>query len=160
MTPRSLSAYVCLPCPIKVGVEQRSRNPSFKQSFAHLCLCHDYYLDCCHDYYLEVFTRDRDWLFTLLLLLLPFWSINRRLTVNSSTGVHLSLISGSANRRLVVSSQYLKATSWCPMKCKQETSCKCLTWSPSISYLSANKLDPSFPGDRSFLLLYVYQTNE
>ena len=60
-----------------------------KQGFAPLCPCHGYYLDCCHDYYLKVFTRDKDWLFTLFLLLLSFWRENRRLIVKL-------LVSGSA----------------------------------------------------------------
>ena len=51
--------------------------------FAFLCPCHDYPL--------EMFTRDKDWLFTLLLFLLPFLRANRRLVVNSSTGVHYHL---------------------------------------------------------------------
>lgn len=38
-----------------------------KQGFAPLSL---------HDYYPKVFKRDKHWLFTLLLL--PFWSANRR----------------------------------------------------------------------------------
>ena len=33
----------------------------------------------CHDYSLEMFTRDKDWLFTLFLWSLPFWRGNRRL---------------------------------------------------------------------------------
>ena len=45
----------------------------------------------CHDYPLEMFTKDKDWLFTLLLFLLPFLRANRRLVVNSSTGVHYHL---------------------------------------------------------------------
>ena len=61
-----------------------------KQGFAPLCPCHGYYLDCCHDYYLKVFTRDKDWLFTLFLLLLLFRRANRRLTI---LGVHISLVS-------------------------------------------------------------------
>ena len=73
-----------------------------QQGFAPLCPCHDFYLDYCHNYYLKVFTRDKDWLFTLFLLLLPFQRANRRLTVNSSSGAHLSLVSGNANRRPVV----------------------------------------------------------
>ena len=73
-----------------------------QQGFVPLCPCHDYYLDSCHNYYLKVFTRDKDWLFTLFLLLLPFQRANRRLIVNSSTGAHLSLVSGNANRRPVV----------------------------------------------------------
>jgi len=59
-------------------------------------------------------TRDKDWLFTLFLLLLPFQRANRRLVVNSSTGTHLSLVSGNAKRRLA--------------------DCKCPTWSPSLSF--------------------------
>ena len=51
-----------------------------------------------------MFTEDKDWPFALFLLLLPFWSTNRWLVVNSSTGVHLSVL-GNANRRLVVNVQ-------------------------------------------------------
>ena len=39
-----------------------------------------------------MFTIDKDWLFTLFLLLLPFWRANRRLVVNSLTGANLFLI--------------------------------------------------------------------
>ena len=66
----------------------------------------------CHDYYLKVFTREKHWLFMLFLLLLPFWGAYT-LIVNASTGVHLSREG----------------------KCKQEASCKCLTWSSSIFYI-------------------------
>ena len=38
---------------------------------------------------LFVLTGDKDWLLTLLLLLLQFLRANRRLVVNSSTGTHL-----------------------------------------------------------------------
>ena len=37
--------------------------------FASLCPCHDYSL--------EMFTRNKDWLFTLFLLSLPFWIASR-----------------------------------------------------------------------------------
>ena len=37
----------------------------------------------CHDYSLEMFTRDKDRLFTLFLWSLPFWRGNRRPAVNS-----------------------------------------------------------------------------
>ena len=37
--------------------------------FASLCPCHDYSL--------EMFTRNKDWLFTLFLLSLPFWTDSR-----------------------------------------------------------------------------------
>ena len=47
--------------------------------------------------YLKVFIRDKHWLFTLFLLILPFWRENRRLTVNVLTGAYLSLISENAN---------------------------------------------------------------
>ena len=46
--------------------------------------------------------RDKHWLFTLFLLLLPIWKANGRLIINASTGAHLSLVSGNANRRLFV----------------------------------------------------------
>ena len=46
--------------------------------------------------WLEMFRRDKDWLFTLFLLLLPFPRPNRGPVVNSSTGAHLSLASGNA----------------------------------------------------------------
>jgi len=51
-------------------------------------------------YSLEVLTRDKDWLFTLFLLLLLFLRANGELIVHSSTGAHLSLIAGNAKRRL------------------------------------------------------------
>ena len=35
---------------------------------------------------IKVFIRDKHWLFTLFLLLLPFQRANRKLTVNASTG--------------------------------------------------------------------------
>ena len=53
-------------------------------------------LDYCHDSSLEVFTRDKHWVFTLFLLLLPSWMTNRKLIVNALTGVHLSPISENA----------------------------------------------------------------
>ena len=40
-----------------------------------------------------MFTRDKHWLFTLFLLLFPFWRANRKLIVNVLTGAHLSLVS-------------------------------------------------------------------
>ena len=55
-----------------------------KQGFATLCPCHDYYC--------KVLTRDKHWLFTLFLLLLPFRRANRRLIVNALTGAHLALV--------------------------------------------------------------------
>ena len=70
----------------------------------------------CLDYSVERFAGDKDWLFNLFLLLLPFLSANRGLVVNSSTGDHLSLASGNAKRRLA--------------------DCKCPTWNCSISCLS------------------------
>ena len=57
--------------------------------FSSLCPCHDYSPD--------VLTRDKDWLFTLFTLLLPYRRGNRRLIVNVLTGAHLSLVSGNAN---------------------------------------------------------------
>ena len=83
----------------------RSLNPLLKQGFPSFCSCHNYYLDYCCDYYLKVFTKGKDWLFILFLLLLPFWRANRRLIVNALTGAHLSLVSGNANMRLVLSIQ-------------------------------------------------------
>ena len=80
----SLSACVVSPLSPKWG-EQGSLNP----------LCR--YLDYCHDYYLKVFIRNKHWLFTLFLLLLPFQRANRRLIVNAWTGACLSLVSGNAN---------------------------------------------------------------
>ena len=52
------------------------------------------------DYSFELFAGDKNRLFTLFLLLLPFLRANRGLVVNSSTGAHLSLAPGSAKRRL------------------------------------------------------------
>ena len=77
----------------------RSLNPLFKQGFAPLCSCHDYYL--------KVLTRDKCWLFTLFLLLLPFWRTNRRLIVDVSTGTHLSLDSGNGNRIYIYKYMYI-----------------------------------------------------
>ena len=87
------------------GGDWRALNPLLKQGFPSFCSCHDYYLDYCRDDYLKVFTRGKDWLFTLFLLLLPFWRANRRLIVNALTGAHLSLVSGNANMRLVLTIQ-------------------------------------------------------
>ena len=64
----------------------------------------------CHDYYLEVFTREKDWLFILFLLLLPFWRAKKRLIVNSSTRAPLS----------------------CLRKCKEEASFKYPVWNPLL----------------------------
>ena len=84
------------------------------RAFASLCACHDYTL--------EVFTRDKDWLFILFLLSLPFLRANRRLVVNSSTGAHLCLISGNAKWRL--------------------PDCKGPTWSLSIFDLTGTETNP------------------
>ena len=110
-------------------------NSLLRQSCVSLC--------CCHDYFLERFARDKDWLFILLLLLLPFQRASRRLTVNPSTGAHLALILGNAKRRLA--------------------GCKCPTWSPSISYLSKfnnlfillNFLHPGNPKEIRYLSYLV-----
>ena len=124
-----------LSCPRKGGVEIPS---SFtKQGFALLCPYHDYYLDYCYKYYLKVFARDKVLLFTLFLLLLPFWRAKRRLIVNILTGAHLSLVSGDVYGGQSQEST-LKPTSFCTMKCKQEANCKCLNLRPSISYLRNN----------------------
>ena len=40
--------------------------------------------------------KDKHWLFTLFLLLLPFQRVNRRLIVNTLTGAHPSLVSRNA----------------------------------------------------------------
>ena len=64
-----------------------------------------------------MFTRDKDWLLTLFLLLLQFPRANRGLVVNSSTGTHLSVASGNAERRLAVNFQpgtHLSLTSLVP----------------------------------------------
>ena len=80
----------CIVSPLsQTRGERRFLNPLLKQSFAPLCTCHDNYL--------KVFTRDKHWLFTLFLLLLPFWRANRRLVVNTLTGAHLCLVSENAN---------------------------------------------------------------
>ena len=79
--------------------------------FASLCPCHDYSL--------EMYTRDKDWLFTLLLLLLPFLRANRGLVVNSSTGAHLSFASENVKRSLA--------------------DCEFPTRTLSISYLKSNR---------------------
>ena len=94
-------AFLCLcsvsSVPKERGMEIRSLNPLLKQGFTPLCPCRDCYLDYCHDYYLKVFTRDKHWLFTLFVFLLPFQRANRRLIVNVLTGAHLSLVSENAN---------------------------------------------------------------
>ena len=88
---RSPSEHVqCLPCP-KKREEQKSLHPLLSQSFVSLCPCHGYFP--------EMFTRDKDCLF---LLLLPFWRENRRLAINSSAEGHPSLVSEHVNRGLVV----------------------------------------------------------
>jgi len=82
--------------------EWRSLNPLFKQGFTPLCPCHGYYLNYCHNCCLKGFTRDKVWLFTLFLLLIPFQKANRRLTVKALIEAYLSLVSGNANRSLVI----------------------------------------------------------
>lgn len=70
----------CLPCP-----KRWSGHPLIlysEQGFAPLSL---------HDYYLKVFKRDKHWLSTLFLLLLPFWSANRRLVVGIHPEAHFFL---------------------------------------------------------------------
>ena len=62
------------------------------------------------------FTSNKDWLFTLFLLLFPFPRANRVLAVNSWTGALLFFASVNAKRRL--------------------TSCKFPAWSQSISHLT------------------------
>ena len=84
------SFCMCIVSPLSPKKEGwRALNPLLKQGFTPLCPCYDYYLN--------VFTRDKHWLFTLFLLLHPFWRSNRRLIVNALTGAHLSLVSGNAN---------------------------------------------------------------
>ena len=84
------SFCTCIVSPLSQKREEwRSLNPLLKQGFAPLCPCYDYYL--------KVFRRDKHWLFTLFLLLHPFWRSNKRLIVNALTGAHLSLVSGNAN---------------------------------------------------------------
>ena len=63
-----------------------------------------------------MFTRDKDWLLTLFLLLLQFPRANRGLVVNSSTGTHLC----------------------CLRKCREEAGCEFSTWNPSISHLTGS----------------------
>ena len=75
-------------------------------TFLHMCSVsvnrQGFFLCPCRDYSLEV--RDKDWLFTLYFL-----------AIDSSTGAHLSLISGNAERRV--------------------TDCRFPIWSPSVSYV-------------------------
>ena len=101
-------AFLCM-CSVSFRGEWRTLN--FTQSLPLFVLAMTY---------LKVFIRDKHWLFTLFLLLLPFWRANRRLIVNALTGAHLSLVSGNAGRRLA--------------------GCKCLTWSPSISCISTSAM--------------------
>ena len=79
-------AFLCM-CSVSLVPKRGSRD--LKQDFAPLCPCYDYYL--------KGFTRNKDWLFTLFILLLPLRRGNRRLIVNVLTGAHLSLVSGNAN---------------------------------------------------------------
>ena len=69
-------------------------SPLSDRIFSLLCPCHDCSLQ----------VRDKDWLFTLYFL-----------AIDSSTGAHLSLISGNAERRV--------------------TDCRFPIWSPSVSYV-------------------------
>ena len=80
LTPKE-DFWTCVVSPLfqKRG-EWRSLNPLLKQGFTPLCPYRDYYL--------KVFTRDKHWLFTLFLLLLPIWRANGRLIINASTGAH------------------------------------------------------------------------
>ena len=97
----------CLVSPMSPkGGEGRFLNPLLKQGFTSLCPRRHHYLDYLdYESYLKVFTRDKHQLFTLFLLLLPFWRANRRLIVNALTGAHLSHVSGNANSGLVVGIQ-------------------------------------------------------
>ena len=97
LTPKEpFCTCVASPLSPKWG-ECRSLNPLPKQGFASVRPCFECYLDHCLEYYLKVFIRDKDWLFTLSLLLLPFQRQNRRLIVNALTTAHLSLVLSNAN---------------------------------------------------------------
>ena len=101
--PQGVFLHMCLPCPKSVcvggGVGGRL-NALLKQGFALFVLAMTY---------LKVFIRDKHWLFTLSLLLLPFWRENRRLIVNVLARAYLSLISENANS--------FKYPSWSPLLC-------------------------------------------
>ena len=75
-------------------------------------------------------TREKDWLFTSFLLLLPF----RRAIVNSSTGAHVALVSGNADRG--------------------PADCKCPAWNPSVSYLKMGSRPPN--SDHDLFLMQVW----
>ena len=89
--------------------EWRSLNPLLKQAFAPLCPWLDYYfkmfmrdkpwlLSWLLSWLLPwCVSRDRHWIFTLFLLLLPFQRANRRLIVNAWIRACLSLVSRNAN---------------------------------------------------------------
>jgi len=109
----------------------RSLNRSLKQGFPLFVLAMAITLTIAMIITLRCIQETNAAYYTLFLLLLPFWRANRRLIVNALTGAHLSLVSENANS--FISS--LKPTPLYPMRCKQEASCKCLTWSPSISYM-------------------------
>ena len=89
---------VCVVPPLPQGDgEWRSLDPLLKQDFAPLCSCHDGYLTAS--------TRDKAWLFTLSLSLIPFRRANRRLILTWSPPIS------------------------CLRKGKQEASCKWPAWS-------------------------------
>ena len=83
------SFRVCVVSPL--SPKEGSRDPLILYAhrvFSPSLSLPDYYLDCCHDCYLKVFTRDKHWLFTLLL---SFQRAKRRLTVNALIGGIYSL---------------------------------------------------------------------
>ena len=88
-------------------------NPSLRQGFTSLCPCHDYFL--------EVFTRDKDWLFILFIsVITSLLESKREDEYKFLSGAHLSLASGTAERRLA--------------------NCEFPTWSLSIGYLTTWRL--------------------
>ena len=82
---------------------------SFKGEWSTLNFTQSFPLFVLATTYLKVFIRDKHWLFTLFLLLLPFWRENRRLIVNVLTRAYLSLISENAGS--------FKYPAWSPLLC-------------------------------------------
>ena len=88
--PRSLSVRVqCLPCPKREG----SRDPLILYSNRILPLS---ILAMTLTLTIAMITREKHWLFTLVLLLLPIWRANKRLIINALPGAHLTLDSRNA----------------------------------------------------------------
>ena len=106
---------------------------------------------------LRIFTRQRPTIYPVSVV--PFWWANR-LTVNALTGAHLSLVSGNAKRRLVLSIQP-EAHFFFPHDMQAEATCECLTWSlsvPCLPLMQFLRLKCSFLFSLSDQLIFTYQS--